>query len=129
MTIKQFSLFICGLVLPMIYQRGKFALNRLGFYNTPFRKKSGLNIHHGHWGFLIALVSTSMLVFGFHNVVSISLAGLGWGLMLDEIIPMLKMPSPGRGIELDVYARAKDATIVLISAITVLFTALFFFLS
>jgi len=113
----------------MIYQRSKFALNRLGFYSTPFRNKSGLNIHHGHWGFLIALASMGMLVFGFHNVVSIGLAGLGWGLMLDEIIPMLKMPSPGRNIELDIYAKTKDVTIILISILVVIFTALLFFLS
>jgi hypothetical protein len=103
----------------MLYQRRKFAWNRRLFHRIRLREKSGLNIHHGHWGFLLAMISTWMLVFGLRNYVSIGFAGFGWGLMLDEIVPMLKMPSPGRYLELDVYERSGKATIVLISVVTV----------
>ena len=110
----------------MLYQRMKFALNRLSFHRTPLREKIGLNIHHGHWGFLLAFISMNLLVFGAYNVFSICLAGLGWGLMLDEIIPMLKMPSPGRKLELEIYDKSRSAAIVLMGVVVLL--ALVFFL-
>jgi hypothetical protein len=125
MTTRQFCLFLSGLILPTLYQRTKFALNRSLFHQTRLRDKSGLNIHHGHWGLLLALLSTWMLAFGFHNYVSIGLAGFGWGLMLDEIIPLLNMPSPGRNLELDVYGKFKNATIILVGAIITLSIIIF----
>ena len=125
MTTRQFALFLSGLILPALYQRIKFALNRSLFHQTRLRNKSGLNIHHGHWGFLLALLSTWMLVYGFHNYISIGLAGFGWGLMLDEIIPMLNMPSLGRDLELDVYGKSRNSTIILISLIVVLSVIIF----
>jgi len=112
--------------MPMLYQRMKFALNRLSFHRTPLREKIGLNIHHGHWGFLLAFISMNLLVFGVYNIFSIGLAGFGWGLMLDEIIPMLKMPSPGRTLELETYDRSRSATIILMGVVALL--ALVFFL-
>jgi len=126
MTIRQFVLFLSGLIMPMLYQRMKFALNRLSFHRTPLREKSGLNIHHGHWGFLLAFISMNLLIFGVYNTFSIGLAGFGWGLMLDEIIPMLKMPSPGRTLELEIYDKSRSATIILIGVVALL--ALVFFL-
>jgi hypothetical protein len=120
MTIRQFVLFLSGLIMPMLYQRMKFAFNRLSFHRTPLREKSGLNIHHGHWGFLLAFISMNLLVFGVYNNYSIGLAGFGWGLMLDEIIPMLKMPSPGRTLELDIYDRSRTATIILMGVVALL---------
>jgi hypothetical protein len=109
----------------MLYQRLKFALNRLSFHWTPLRKKSGLNIHHGHWGFLLAFISTNLLVFGVHNIFSIGLAGFGWGLMLDEIIPMLRMPSPGRNLELEIYDKARSSTFILMGVVVLLAIVLF----
>ncbi len=126
MTTRQFVLFLSGLIMPMLYQRMKFALNRLSFHRTPLREKIGLNLHHGHWGFLLAFISMNLLVFGVHNIFSIGLAGFGWGLMLDEIIPMLKMPSPGRTLELEIYDRSRSATIILVGVVALL--ALVFFL-
>jgi hypothetical protein len=125
MTPRQFALFSAGLVLPMLYQRLKFAMNRSLFHRTRLRDKSGLNIHHGHWGLLMVLISTWMLVFGLRDYASIGLAGLGWGLMLDEVIPMLKMPSPGRNLELDVYGKTKNATSILITAVVALSLIIF----
>ncbi len=110
----------------MLYQRVKFTLYRLSFQRTPLRQKSGLNLHHGHWGFLLAFISMNLLVFGVYNDLAIGLAGFGWGLMLDEIIPMLKMPSPGRTLELEIYDRSRTATIILIGVVVLL--ALVFFL-
>jgi hypothetical protein len=125
MTTQQFVLFLSGLIMPMLYQRMKFALNRPLFHRTPLREKSGLNIHHGHWGLLLAFISMNLLVFGVHNIFSIGLTGFGWGLMLDEIIPMLKMPSPGRTLELEIYDGSRNATIILIGVVALLALVLF----
>ncbi len=103
----------------------KFALNRSLFHHTRLRNKSGLNIHHGHWGFLLALLSTWMLVFGFHNYISIGLAGFGWGLMLDEIMPMLNMPSLAEILSLMFMENSRNATIILISLVVVLSVIIF----
>ena len=125
MTTRHFFIFLSGLILPVLFQRIRFALNRLSFHRTPLRENSGLNIHHGHWGFLLAFISMNLLVFGVYNILSIGLAGAGWGLMLDEIIPMLKMPSPGRNLELEVYDSSKRATVILISVVVLLALAIF----
>jgi hypothetical protein len=126
MTTRHFVIFLSGLILPMLYLRIKFAFNRLSFHRTPLRENSGLNIHHGHWGFLLAFISMILLVFGVHNSFSIGSAGFGWGLMLDEIIPMLKLPSPGRNLELEIYDRSRNATFILMGVVVLL--ALVFFL-
>lgn len=120
MTFRQLVIFLSGLIIPMLYQRIKFAVDRRSFHRTRLREKSGLNLHHGHWGFLLAFLSMNLLVFGVYNSFSIGLAGFGWGLMLDEIIPMLKMPSPGRTVELQIYDESRSATIILIGVVVVL---------
>ena len=66
-----------------------------------------------------------MMLFGLHNVFVSAIVGTGWGLMLDEIPPMLKMPSPGRKIELDVYSKTRSAVIVLIACVVLLSILLF----
>ena len=125
MTTRQFWLIVCTLMIPTAYQRTKFAINRTLFNKTRLRDKSKLNIHHGHWGLLIVFVSTWLLVFGVHDSFSIGLAGLGWGLMLDEIIPMLKMPSIGRYKELEVYSDSRNATIILVSLVVTMTMVVF----
>ena len=126
MTIQELLLFAALLITPTIYQRTKFFFSRKSFDDPQLRKKSGLQIHHGHWGFLIALVTMYLvLFFDIRNSYTFALAGLGWGLMLDEIPPMLKMPTPGRQIELDVYAKTQNATFILIGSILVISVGLF----
>jgi hypothetical protein len=66
-----------------------------------------------------------LLVSGIHDYRSIGLAGFGWGLMLDEIIPMLKMPPGSRTSELDVYSKSRKATIVLVSVVAIISIFLF----
>ncbi len=128
MTLIQFGIFLAALALPTIYQRTKFALSRRSFETlSNSRAKSGLQIHHGHWGFLFELIASFALAFGFRNTLTIGLAGLGWGLMLDEIVPMLKMPTPGRELELQVYARTQKATFVTIGVVCIASLVLYFF--
>ncbi|MCX6718812.1 MAG: hypothetical protein NTZ38_00285 [Candidatus Taylorbacteria bacterium] len=57
------------------------------------------------------------LSFGYRNLLTVSLSGFGWGLMCDEIIPLLRSPSPGRDYELRVYEESRNSTICLILAV------------
>jgi hypothetical protein len=140
-------LFVALLVLPTVYQRWKFARKPASFDSTPLRDKVGLNLHHGHFGIPMAFIGTFMLillliignmtehvslvmmtiksVFVPAAFVSVILSGFGWGLMLDEIIPMLVMPSLGRKLELEVYAGSRNSTFLLVGGIAFFLTVLF----
>ena len=60
-----------------------------------------------------------MLIFWERNW-DIYLLSFGWGLVLDEIIPWLKMPTVGRNIELDVYRNTRNPSLILVCTISVL---------
>jgi len=125
MTISTFILFIIVFIAPTIYQRGHFALRADDFLKISLRKKVGLQIHHGHWGILWMFISSVLFIFGNHSVFTILLSGLGWGLLLDEIIPNLKMPSNDRVLELEVYKKSTKPTLLLIGIITLAFLLLY----
>lgn len=125
MTPIQFIVFIALLAAPTLYQRTKFALNRKAFYRIELREKSGLQIHHGHWGLVFIFVTSFLFIFCQHSFLLTSVAGLGWGLLLDEIVPNLKMPSKDRTLELEVYSRSLPATMIVIIA-TILVSVLMY---
>ena len=126
MTITTFIAFIILFLAPMIYQRTRFALQPDYFYKITLRKKVGLQIHHAHWGLIWIFISSIWFIFGDKSIYPILMAGLGWGLILDEIIPHLRMPSDDRTLELDIYKKATKPTIILIGIVTLIFIALFF---
>jgi hypothetical protein len=128
MTTIQFIIFLVLFISPSLYQRFHYKLNPAYFYKLSLRKKSGLQIHHGHWGLLWIFVSSILFIFGFINIYTILLAGFGWGLLLDEIIPNLKMPTESRDLELEVYKKAEVPTMILIGSLAVIFIVLFLFL-
>ncbi len=66
------------------------------------RDKTGLQIHHAHYGILFILLASIILLFSGESVLVIILLGLGLGLILDEFIPSLLMPGD-RPLELEVY--------------------------
>ncbi len=125
MTTTTFIILIILLLAPMIYQRGRYALQPEHFYKITIRKKSGLQIHHAHWGLIWIFISSIWFIFGDKSIYPILMAGLGWGLILDEIIPHLRMPSDNRTLELDIYKKATKPTIILISIVTIIFIGLF----
>ena len=119
MTELEFYLFTSLLVLPTLYQRTKLLLNPSSFDKmTWLRRKTGLNLHHGHLGYVMMAISIILLVLGVHNWISIGLGGAGLSLSLDEIPPMFKMPSPGRYVEMSVY---KGTTIVALLTVCLVF--------
>jgi hypothetical protein len=125
MTLIQFIAFIILFLAPMIYQRGHYAIRPDHFLKISLRKKVGLQIHHAHWGLIWIFISSIWFIFGEKSIYPILMAGLGWGLILDEIIPHLRMPSNDRVLELDIYKKATKPTIILITIVTLAFLALF----
>lgn len=125
MTTTTFLLFMLAFLAPSIYQRGHFALRSADFHKISLRKKIGLQIHHGHWGLLWIFISSVLFIFGDHSMWTIILAGFGWGLLMDEIIPNLKTPSDDRGFELELYKNSTKGTIILIGITAIAFVALF----
>jgi amino acid transporter len=125
MTTTTFILFIIVFLLPSIYQRGRYALQPEHFLKISLRKKVGLQIHHAHWGLIYILISSFWLIFADKNMYIILLAALGWGLLFDEIIPHLKMPSNDRILELEVYKKSTKPTIILIGIVIVILIILF----
>lgn len=121
MNNHELNLFLLCFILPCIYQRMNFMIRPHSFRITRLRDRTGIAIHHGHWGLLWIFLSSMLMIFGMRNVWVILLAGFGWGLLFDEIIPHLKMPSDqGRDKELQVYARHGPATITLIIVTTLI---------
>jgi len=125
MTLTTFVLFIILFLAPSIYQRTRFALQPDYFLKISLRKKVRLQIHHAHWGLIWIFISNLFYIFGNHSIFAILLSGLGWGLILDEIIPHLKMPGDDRVIELEVYKKSTRPTIILIGITTIAFVSLY----
>ena len=126
MKITEFIAFLIVFIAPSVYQRSKFMLNRHSFEKlSASREKSGLQIHHGHWGILIIFISTIYTVFVENNLYTILAFAYGWGLLIDEIIPSLKMPTIDRELELKVYSEAKKPTFFLILITVLIFITLF----
>ena len=119
MTKLEFYLFTGLLVLPALYQRTKLLLNPSSFDKmTWLRRRSSLNLHHGHLGYAMMAIAVILLVLGVHDWISIGLGGAGLGLSLDEIPAMFKMPSPGRDMEMTVY---RGTTIIALLTVCLIF--------
>lgn len=120
MSQTEFWVFVLMFIAPIMYQRCHFLWRPADFQFTPIRSLTGLQIHHAHWGLLWIAAATGMFIAGERNRISIGLAGLGWGLLADEIIPHLRMPSNDRNLELKVYATSEPATIRLAQIILII---------
>ena len=138
LTNLQFCTILFLLIAPTLYQRAKFELDPDSFKGTWLRDKLGINLHHGHFGLPLLFLGWAMLVNGWWNDWSVCISALGWGFILDEIVPMLMMETPdkrkkdpdkepfdGRTYELDVYYRSKMPTLILVASVVVVITLLF----
>ena len=114
-------LYIFIFVAPVVYQRLHYKLDPKFFYKLGLRQKTGLQIHHAHWGLGWIFLSCILMILQTLQVIHIASflflvpATLGWGLFFDEIIPHLRMPSDDRDLELKVYEEAGPATIKIIT--------------
>ncbi len=110
--MKEVGIFLIALVLPFLYWRGLFFL-AARLFNKPFaREKTGLQIHHAHFGIVIIFLASLMIVFVGKNSYSLAVLGLGLGFVFDEFIPSLYMPG-NRPIELTVYRNSLKKTSLL----------------
>ncbi len=130
MTTDLFASLILTFLAPILYQRLHFVLKRQDFYVTPLRTLTGLQIHHGHWGLLFMIGSGVWFVFGNRQSESTYRTAsfvfvYGLGLLVDEIIPSLKMPSKGRDMELSVYGSTTAPTALLVAVMMLLMFAVF----
>ena len=125
MDLNLLIIFLIAFLLPIEYQRFHFLWAERDFMKTPLRTKTGLQIHHGHWGIIWIFIACLLLLFGDKNFFSVGLLGLGWGLLCDEIIPSLKMPSKDRELELEVYKKSAKATLVLAFTVVLGFTLIY----
>lgn len=108
--MNELVIFILAFVAPLLYWRGLFYIASHVF-NKPFtRTKTGLQVHHAHYGILFILVASIALLFSGENNFVIILLGLGLGLILDEFIPSLLMPG-NRPLELETYRKSLSKTI------------------
>ena len=122
---QQISIFIIFLILPVIYNRGLFYIAKKVFDKPYLRTKTGLQIHHIHYGIVAIFISALILLFSSRNFFVIALMGLGLGWMLDEFIPSLLLPG-NRPVELDVYNKSFRKTIILFATIILLVLILYF---
>ncbi len=129
MTLTQLIAFILIFITPSAYQRIHFYYKRNHFEKiSNIRDKSGLQIHHGHWGLLWIFISSIYFIFGDKNIYIIFLAAFGWGLLMDEIIPALKTPSTDREAELQIYSKSTKPTMILLGVVILGFILIYFLL-
>jgi hypothetical protein len=122
--MKDLFLFLSFLILPFLYWRSVFFLMRKTFDKPFTRTKTGLQVHHFHYGIVFVAIAALILVISGKNGLSLAFLGIGLGLILDEFIPSLQMPG-NRPLELEIYQRTLWPTLVLFVAFVILAIALY----
>ena len=113
-------IFLISLCLPTIYWRTLFYIAKYKFDKPFTRTKTGLQIHHLHFGMLFAMIAiVTVLISGHNTLFTWILLGLGMGLMIDEYIPSLLLPGD-RPVELAVYDKSFKPTVILFLSIVVI---------
>jgi hypothetical protein len=102
-------IFIIAFILPFIYLRLLFSIYKKTFNKPYLRTKTGLQIHHGHYGVGLIFIAAIILLFLSRDIWVIVLLGLGLGLIIDESISLMLMPG-NRALELDVYSKSFKST-------------------
>lgn len=121
-------IFAIALILPFIYYRGLFYI-ATGVFNKPLlRTKTGLQIHHLHYGIAFVFIASLLILFSGISTYAIALLGLGLGCMLDEFMASLLMPG-NRPLELQVYKNSLPKTIILFVVILLLLILLTLFIN
>jgi len=108
--INDIFLFLISFILPLLYFRGLFFLASHYFHKPLLRTKTGLQVHHLHYGVVLLLIAALILLFSGESKTVIALLGLG--LMLDLFIPSLLMEGD-RPRELEAYKKSLFGTILL----------------
>ena len=107
--MKTVLTFIIAFVLPFIYFRSLFYLAKKVFDKPLLRTKTGLQIHHAHYGVVCILIGTLVLLFSSKSIIVVIMLGLGLGLLVDESVSLMLMPG-NRVLELEVYRKSLKST-------------------
>ncbi|MEI8249050.1 MAG: hypothetical protein WCG07_00965 [Candidatus Taylorbacteria bacterium] len=118
-------IFLIAFCAPMVYWRTLFYIAKHTF-NTPFtRTKTGLQVHHLHYGALFTMIAViTMLLTHTQSPYIWALLGLGLGLIIDEYIPSLLLPGD-RPVELGVYDKSFKPTVILFLGIVIVTVILY----
>ena len=115
---QRLLIFSVSFLLPLLYFRTLF-LFLPDDYISPLRRLIGLNLHHFHFGIIILTIATLLLLFYKINTFSVTLSGLGLGLIIDSFFPSLFIETI-RENELLVYFQHLPDTLALFAIILVL---------
>jgi hypothetical protein len=111
-ALNKFIVFSGFLFLALFFWR----LNVLLFYNdggiSLLRELTGLTIHHYHYGLLIVLMASLLIIFFRNGLFSVGLMGFGLGSVFDSFISRLFRNS-GRMGEIINYNNAIIPTTIL----------------
>ena len=115
--------FIIAFILPHIFYR-TILFTKEKFFDKPIlREKTGLKIHHMHYGMIVLLIAITFLLFIEKNIYITTAMGLGMGLMFDEFIPALLMKSK-RKDEMIVYKKSFLPTLIMFAILIMLLVLL-----
>ena len=117
-------IFLIAFIAPVLYWRFLFWMARKRFNKPYLRTKTGLQIHHIHYGIILVLAGTLLIFFLGKSLWVVGVMGLGLGLILDEFVPSLLMPG-NRELELEIYKKSLRGTAALISIIVLVILILF----
>ena len=110
--MSKLIIFILTLIIGHLYWRTLFYIAPHVLKEPFTRTKTGLQVHHMHYGILFVLVASVTLLLNGESIFVVVLLGLGLGLMLDEFIPSLLLAGD-RQLELEVYRKSFSKTVYL----------------
>lgn len=117
---EKLIVFVSLFLIAFIY----FRLRVLLFFNGGgvglLRSVTGLSIHHYHWGLIIILIASMMLIFWEVSFVSVGLMGFGLGSVYDSFISRLFSFGSNRALEISRYNQSFGLTLLLFGIIVFL---------
>ena len=125
--MSEILVFIISLLVPAIFWRGLFFINRQSFKKPFWRTRTKYKVHHLHHGIIVVLIATIGLLFFGKNIYEIILFGLGLGMIMDLFIPSLLIETD-RNSELEIYEKNFINTIVLFAVIIFVILIAYFLL-
>lgn len=118
MTTEMLTFVLAFLIAMLWYRILFFAIPT--YFKRPFtRSLLKLRWHHLHWGLLLILTGTVLLLLTDKNSVVIILLGAGLGFAMDLFIPSLLLETD-REKELEIYKKSLVPTLALFTAIALL---------
>ena len=117
---EKLVVFVSLFLIAFIY----FRLRVLLFFNgggvSFIRAVTGLSIHHYHWGLIIILIASLMLIFWKVSFVSVGLMGFGLGSVFDSFVSRLFSFGGNRVLEISKYNYSFGLTCLLFGIIVLL---------